>query len=134
MNEEEIEIEYHENGNIKKKLVGDRLSLYHETGRQYAEGTFRNGYMEDYWVFESNSGQTYIVGKLKKNIQTGSWTIFNRKGEPLHRDVYKNGVIVPPKKWQTYLRHLLAVFLFEIINIDFFIEKFSKKTKGKDEG
>lgn len=127
MQKQEEVIEYHDNGNISKKLVGDRMSLYDDEGKQYAEGTFRNNYMEDYWVFEISSGELYTVGKLKKNIQIGSWTIFNKNGKPLHRDIYKNGKILPLKRWQCYFRHLLAIFLFEIINIDFFIEKFSKK-------
>ncbi len=129
----EIEIEYHENGNKKSELIGDRMRLYHEDGRHYAEGTFRNGFMEDYWAFESPSGLTYSVGKLKKNVQTGVWNTFKRNGEPVRQQIFKNGVEVPKNKFKKYFDRGMAILLFEIINIDYFIEKFGKKPKKEDD-
>ncbi len=63
-----------------KKLVKKKYTHYHKDGSIWAKGFTSGGKMDGYWEWFRKDGTKMRSGYFKKNVQTGEWTTYDKKG------------------------------------------------------
>ena len=82
---------HYANGQPTSKMVGNTKTVFYKDGSVRAKGKSIDGKMQGKWIFYRGTGQLWIEGNMKDDLQHGSWVRYDRKDKVEYDVVFEKG-------------------------------------------
>ena len=88
-------IKYRSNGiQVTKFNIGennyDKTMIFYKSGKPHQEKNYKNGSLNGNLISYWENGNVHTRGQYERNCRIGTWETFDKKGNLIHSEDYKN--------------------------------------------